>query len=58
MGAVSDIPENYSNVKAIMDQLNMEAVEFIISMDNTMPKSQFVNYFLTKNLLGIFAMKT
>ena len=33
IGAVPSVPENYFNVKTILDQLNMEAVEFTVSAD-------------------------
>ena len=38
LGAVPDIPENYPNVKAILDELSMEAVEFTMSLDIKMRK--------------------
>ena len=40
LGAVAGIPGNYFNVKTIMDQLNMEALEFTISLDIKMHKKQ------------------
>ena len=33
IGAVQDVPENYHNVKAILDQLNIEALDFTVSAD-------------------------
>ena len=33
LGAVPDVPENYSNVKTILDQLNIEAIQFTVSAD-------------------------
>ena len=33
IGAVPQIPENYPNVKMILDELNMEAVGFTMSLD-------------------------
>ena len=33
LGAVPNIPENYPNVKLILDELNMEAIEFTMSLD-------------------------
>ena len=38
LGAVADVPENYYNVKVIMDQLNVEALEFTMSADIKMRK--------------------
>ena len=38
MGAVPEIPENYPNVKMVLDELNMEAVEFTMSLDIKMHK--------------------
>ena len=31
LGAVADVPENYFNVKVMLDQLNIEALEFTMS---------------------------
>ena len=33
IGAVQDVPENYYNVKCILDQLNIEALDFTVSAD-------------------------
>ena len=33
IGAVPAVPENYFNVKTILDQLNMEAIEYTVSAD-------------------------
>ena len=38
LGAVAEVPENYSNVKIILDQLNLEAIEFTMSLDIKMHK--------------------
>ena len=38
IGAVQDVPENYHNVKAILDQLNIEALDFTVSADIKMCK--------------------
>ena len=38
LGAVADVPENYYNVKVILDQLNVEALEFTMSADIKMRK--------------------
>ena len=42
MGAVPDIPENYPNVKMILDELNMEAVEYTMSIDIKMRKYEYL----------------
>ena len=31
LGAVADVPENYPNVKVILDQLNIEALQFTVA---------------------------
>ena len=41
MGAVPDIPENYPNVKMILDELNMEAVDYTMSIDIKMRKYEY-----------------
>ena len=33
VGAVPAVPENYFNVKTILDQMDMEAIEFTVSAD-------------------------
>ena len=33
LGAVPSVPENYFNVKTILQQLNMEALEFTVAAD-------------------------
>ena len=33
LGAVPDVPENYFNVKIILDELNMEALEYTTAAD-------------------------
>ena len=38
LAAVPDIPENYQNVSKILQELNMEAVEFTMSVDIKMRK--------------------
>ena len=38
LGAVAEVPENYVNVKVILDQLNIEALEFTMSSDIKMRK--------------------
>ena len=38
LGAVAEVPENYCNVKVILDQLNIEALEFTMSADIKMRK--------------------
>ena len=38
LGAVAEVPENFHNVKVILDQLNIEAVEFTMSADIKMRK--------------------
>ena len=38
LGAVADVPENYNNVKVILDQLDVEALEFTMSADIKMCK--------------------
>ena len=38
LGAVAEVPENYVNVKIILDQLNIEALEFTMSSDIKMRK--------------------
>ena len=38
LGAVANVPENYFNVKFILDQLNVEALEFTMSADIKMCK--------------------
>ena len=38
IGAVPDIPENYPNVKLILNELNIEAIEFTMSLDIKMRK--------------------
>ena len=43
LGAVPQVPENYLNVKMIMEQLNLEAIEFTLSVDIKMRKFFFIN---------------
>ena len=38
IGAVQDVPENYHNVKAILNELNIEALDFTVSADIKMCK--------------------
>ena len=38
LGAVPQVPENYVNVKMIIEQLNLEAIEFTLSVDIKMRK--------------------
>ena len=38
LGAVPQVPENYLNVKMIIEQLNLEAIEFTLSVDIKMHK--------------------
>ena len=38
LGVVPSIPENYHNVKTIMDNLNLEAIEFTAAADLKMCK--------------------
>ena len=38
IGAVADVPENYPNVKVILDQLNIEALQFTVAADIKMCK--------------------
>lgn len=38
LGAVAEVPENYYNVKVILDQLNIEALQFTVSADVKMCK--------------------
>ena len=38
LAAVPKTPENYNNVKAILDELNIEALEFTVSADVKMCK--------------------
>lgn len=38
IGAVAEVPENYENVKVILDQLNIEALEFTMTADIKMCK--------------------
>ena len=38
IGAVAEVPENYANVKVILDQLNIEALEFTMAADIKMCK--------------------
>ena len=45
IGAVPNVPENYFNVKVVMDQLNMEAVEFSVSADVKMCKFFILKHF-------------
>ena len=45
LGAVPQVPENYLNVKMIMEQLNLEAIEFTLSVDIKMRK--FFIYLIT-----------
>ena len=47
LGAVADIPENYCNVKTVLDQLNVEALEFTMSADIKMRRF----FFLLENIL-------
>ena len=42
LGAVADVPENYFNVKVMLDQLNIEALEFTMSADIKMCKFDFI----------------
>ena len=38
LGAVADVPENYHNIKVILNQLNIEALQFTVSADVKMCK--------------------
>ena len=38
LGAVADVPENYHNIKMILSQLNIEALQFTVSADFKMCK--------------------
>ena len=44
IGAVADVQENYANVKVILDQLNIEALEFTMTADIKMCKFSY-NYY-------------
>ena len=50
LGIVQNVPENYFNVKTILNQLNLEALEFTVSADIKMrkytSKSDCVNIFI------------
>ena len=41
LGAVADVPDNYPNVKVILDQLNIEALQFTVAADVKMCKFLF-----------------
>ena len=43
LGAVPQVPENYLNVKMIMEQLNLEAIEFTLSVDIKMRKFFYIS---------------
>ena len=38
LSAIPDVPENYKNVEKILQELNMEAIEFTMSVDVKMRK--------------------
>lgn len=38
VGVVQDVPENYNNVKTILQELNIEALDFTVSADVKMCK--------------------
>ena len=55
LGAVPQVPENYLNVKMIMEQLNLEAIEFTLSVDIQMCKFFYIfnNYLFCYRLYEI-----
>ena len=55
LGAVPQVPENYLNVKMIMEQLNLEAIEFTLSVDIKMRKFFYIfnNYLFCYRLYEI-----
>ena len=50
LGAVAEVPENYCNVKVILDQLNIEALEYTMSADIKMRKFLILKFYCTSHL--------
>ena len=55
IGAVADIPENYHNVKMILTQLNIDALQFTVSADIKMCKF-ICDFFMCNWFLTILVM--
>ena len=46
VGAVPEAPENYFNVKAILDQVDIDALEFTVAADSLMASFYSIVFFM------------
>ena len=44
VGVVQDVPENYNNVKTILQELNIEALDFTVSADVKFNRSYDISF--------------